>query len=67
MKIKEVVLPQGGKILILTLTPSEVRHIANELPDEPTMRYWFDAIYNDTEYNVGIEVDWSEVGTVQDN
>ena len=67
MKIKEVTLPHGERILVLTLSPSEVRHISNELPDQPIMRYWFDAIYNDTEYNIGIEVDWSEVGTVQDN
>lgn len=66
MKIKEVVLPHGGKILVLTLSPAEARYISTELPDQPTMRYWFDAVYNDTEYNVGIEVDWSDDGTVQD-
>lgn len=65
MKIKETILANGGKILVLTLSPAEVRHIGNELPDEPVMRYWFDAIYNDTEYNIGIEVDWSKDGTVQ--
>jgi hypothetical protein len=65
MKIKETILSNGGKILTLTLSPAEVRHIATELPDQPTMRYWFDAIHNDTEYNIGIEVDWSEGGTIQ--
>jgi hypothetical protein len=68
MKIKETILVNGGKILVLTLSPTEARLLSTELPDNPAvMRYWFDAIHNDTEYNVRIEVDWSKGGTIQDN
>jgi hypothetical protein len=67
MKIKETILANGGKILVLTLSPTEARLLSTELPDNPAvMRYWFDAIHNDTEYNVRIEVDWSKGGTIQD-
>jgi len=64
MKVKETVLANGGKIMILTLNPSEIEQIANSYEDKPVVRYWFYAIENDTEYNVRIDVDWSEDGTV---
>lgn len=68
MKIKETILNSGGKILVLTLSPTEVRLLGTEVPDSSAvMRYWFDAIHNDTEYNVRIEVDWSKGGSIQDN
>lgn len=64
MKIKENVLDGGGKILVLTLTPQEAGILTmNIVEGQPSIRYWFDAIHNDTEYNVGIEVDWSHDGS----
>ena len=67
MKIKETILANGGKILVLTLSPTEARLLSTELPDQPKMRWWFDTITNDTQYIVKIEVDWNEGGTIQDN
>jgi hypothetical protein len=70
MKVKEVALPHGGKIISLVLTPAEVSQLTMEvIGGVPATKYWFDTIVNDTEYNVSIEVDWSATqdGTVSDN
>jgi len=64
MKVKETVLANGGKIMILTLNPSEIEQITQPFEDKTIVRYWFYTIENDTEYNVRIDVDWSEDGTV---
>jgi hypothetical protein len=64
MRVKENTLDNGSKILILTLTPSEIEQISNSFEDKTIVRYWFYTVENDTEYNVRIDVDWSKVGTV---
>jgi hypothetical protein len=70
MKIKEVTLPTGGKVISIILKPSEVSQLTMEVIGGVSAgKYWFDTIVNDTEYNVSFEVDWSERhdGTVSDN
>lgn len=70
MKVKEITLPNGGRIINITLTPSEVSLLTMEvIGGKPAGKYWFDTIVNDTEYNISFEVDWSITndGTVSDN
>ena len=67
MKIKKSILPNGDKIIVLTLSPAEVRVIALDTFNQPKVCYWFTADENDTEYDIRIDVDWSEGGTVQPN
>jgi len=64
MRVKENTLDNGSKILILTLTPSEIEQLSNAFEDKTVVRYWFFTVENDTEYNVRIDVDWSKSGTV---
>jgi hypothetical protein len=64
MRVKENTLDNGNKILILTLTPSEIEQLSNAFEDKTVVRYWFFTVENDTEYNVRIDVDWSKSGTV---
>lgn len=59
MKIKETALTNGGKILVITLSPAEARLIAIDADIQPKVGYWFEAIENDTEYNVRIDVEGS--------
>lgn len=65
MKIKESRMSDGSKMLTLTLTLAEVRQIALDSFIGPAVGYWFDAIENDSEYSVRIDIDRSEDGTVQ--
>lgn len=65
MKIKETTLTYGGKILIITLSPAEAKLIAGDTDIQPKVGYWFEAIENDTEYNVRIDVERSHDGTAQ--
>jgi hypothetical protein len=60
MKIKETILPKGGKIINIVLTPAEVSQLTMEMiGGTPVQKYWFDTIVNDSEYNISIEIDRS--------
>ena len=64
MKIRESRMADGSKMLTLTLSLAEVKQITLESFIGPAVSYWFDAIENDSDYNIRIDVEKGEDGTV---